>query len=116
MSNNIILQQLRKQRELTIDLSDRLKLTARRPTDLEFTELRQSTKFGELGQNYVIGWNGFTENDIVGGGGSDQAAFDPELWKDYYADHPEHWEKISKSIVDAYLAHASATKNAAKNS
>lgn len=114
--SKIILQQLRKQRELAIELTERLKLTARRPTDLEMTQLQRDGRFGDLGQKHIIGWSGFTENDLVGGGGSDAVAFDPELWSDYYADHPEHWEVIAIKILDAFQAHAKATEDAAKNS
>jgi hypothetical protein len=111
-----LLQQLRKQRELKVVITDRLSVTARRPTDLQMTELQRDGRFGDLGQKFVIGWEGFTEDDIVGGGGTDKVAFDADLWSDFYADHPEHWEKIAIAILDAYQAHAKATEDASKNS
>ncbi len=111
-----LLQQLRKQRELKVVISDRLSVTARRPTDLQMTELQRDGRFGDLGQRFVIGWEGFTENDIVGGGGADVIPFDPELWSDFYADHPEHWEKIAIAILDSYQVHTKTTEDASKNS
>jgi hypothetical protein len=114
--SKLLLQQLRKQRELKIPLDDRLSVTGRRPTDLQMTELQRDGRFGDLGQKYVIGWDGFIEDDLVGGGGTDVVAFDADLWADFYADHPEHWEKIALAILDAYQAHAKATEDAVKNS
>lgn len=114
--SKVLLQQLRKQREVKVQLTDKLSVTAQRPTDLQMTQLRIDGKFGDLGQKYVIGWEGFLENDIVGGGGTDRVAFDQELWADWYADHPEFWEKIAMAVVDSYNAHAKVTEEAAKNS
>lgn len=111
-----LLAQLRKQREVKVQLTERLSITGRRPTDLQMTELQRDGRFGDLGQKYVIGWDGFTEDDIVGGGGSDKVAFDSELWSDFYADHPEHWEKIASTILESYHLHAKATEDATKNS
>lgn len=114
--SKVLLQQLRKQRELKVQLTDKLSVTARRPTDLQMNELRESGKFGDLGKKWVIGWDGFLENDIVGGGGTDKVVFDPDLWSEWYEDHPEHWEKIAIAVIDSYNAHAKTTEEAAKNS
>lgn len=114
--SQLILRQIRKQRELTIPLSDRLKVIARRPSQLQMTELTREGRFSDLGTKYVIGWEGFIEDDFVGGGGSDKVAFDAELWSEYYADHVDCWEPISNAILEAYNAHARSTEDEAKNS
>ena len=114
--SKILLQQLRKQRELKIQLTNKLSVTARRPTQLQFEEIREKGRYADLGKRYIIGWDGFTENDIVGGGGTDKVPFDEELWGDWFEDHSEHWMKIATSVIDAYNAYNKSTEEAAKNS
>lgn len=113
MSNPLI-QQVRKQRELKIPLTDKLTITARRPTDLQWAEISTSGRYFDLGK-LVVGWDGFTENDIIGGGGSDPVAFDSELWLEFFEDHSEYWEKVAKSLMDAYKLHADTVRKTEKN-
>ena len=108
-------QRIRKNRELTVTI-DRFKFTARRPTDVEAIALyRGNNAFSSVAADFVIGWEGVTENDVVGGGGSDPIPFAPELWREWCADRPDFWGPISDAVIESYREHAEKVAAAVKN-
>ena len=89
----------------------------RRPTDLEMMELRgRQVKQGEIITRFVTDWESFTELDFISSGGPDPVAFDADLFAEYIADHPEHWDTIVSSVIDGYQAHQAAVEESLKNS
>lgn len=107
-----LIDRIRKQRELKVEVNG-FTFIARRPTDLDMTKLESAR---DLGQRFVVGWEGFTENDVAGGGGTDIVPFDADLWAEVWADHTEFWDPISTAIVEAYKAHVAARETVRKNS
>lgn len=89
----------------------------RRPTDLEMVEMRDmQVKQGDLITRFVCGWDGFTELDLVPGGGPDPVPFAADVFGEYIADHPEHWDAITRAVMDGYQAHKTAQGESLKNS
>ncbi len=114
MSKELI-NRIRKNRELKIETGG-LKLIARRPTDVEAVRLHQEgASLHDICRRFVIGWDGVTENDVAGGGGTDPVPFDSDLWAEYCADRPDIWAPVAERILEAYKLHAERHEAAAKN-
>lgn len=103
--SNALITRLRKQREGKVTIG-KFVFVVRRPTDVEMLQLRGSKKtWAEASGDYVVDWANVTENDIVGGGGSDVVAFDRALWLEWYSDRTDFWEPIGQFLIDAYEQH-----------
>lgn len=103
--SNALITRLKKQREGKVTVGEFV-FIVRRPTDVEVLQIRNSSmSWPEAAGRHVVDWSNVTENDIVGGGGSDKVPFDRALWLEWYADHPEFWEPIGQFVIDAYEAH-----------
>jgi hypothetical protein len=114
MSRELIAK-LKKAREVKVTIG-KFTFTARRPTDVEAIALhRGDGAFSTIAQDFVIGWDGVTEDDIIGGGGSDPFPFAPELWREWCADRPDLWGPISNACLDAYREHAEKLTSIEKN-
>jgi hypothetical protein len=111
------LAKLRKNRELTVSVG-KWKFTARRPTDAEAGPLLDPSKETTLyavARDYVTGWEGVVEDDVIGGGGQDPVPFSSELWTEWVADRREVWHPIGTKVVEAYLLHWQHLEDAGKN-
>lgn len=110
-----LIARMRKQRECRVQVG-KFVFIARRPTDVEALALHHAGDgLSEIARKFVVGWEGVTEDDIVGGGGSDVIAFDPDIWADWCADRPSFWEPIGTCVLEAYQEHAKAVTDAGKN-
>jgi len=88
----------------------------RRPTAMEMAEMRSGVvRQGDLITRFITGWEGLREMDLVPGGGPDPVPFDAELFAEYIADHPEHWENIVKGVRDEYDAYEARLEESLKN-
>ncbi len=110
-----VIERLRRARQSQV-VSGGRSFTIRRPTDLEMFELSGRVDQRDLLTRFVIGWGWMPEMDLVPGGGPDPVPFDPDLWAEWIADHPEHWDAITDGVVAAYSAHKAGREDAAKNS
>lgn len=107
---------IRKNREISVPV-DKYKFTARRPTDVEALALYKGDgAYSSVAADFVVGWEGVSENDVVGGGSPDPIPFSPELWREWCADRPDFWEPIADAVLAAYRQHAEKLASAAKNS
>ena len=110
-----LLARIRKNREQKIAIGT-FTFVLRRPTDAEMVELhRGNVGPAEVAQRFVIGWEGVTENDVVGGGGSDPLVFDAALWREWCGDRMDFWTPLAEAAFEAYRAHAETLEVAAKN-
>lgn len=111
-----LIERLRRARRSRVDSGGR-SFTIRRPTDLEMHDIGGRIDQRELLNRFVVDWGVMSELDLgVPGGGPDPVPFIHELWMEWIADHPEHWEAISRGVIDAYKAHKADQEAAAKNS
>lgn len=111
-----LLARIHKNRELKITVG-RFVFTARRPTVIEAGRMREAGRDGpaDLAADHVVDWSGVTEDDLVGGGGTDQVPFDERLWREWCADRPDLWQPISGAVLEAFATYAKAQKEAPKN-
>lgn len=111
------LERLRKNRELKVVVG-RWTFTARRPTDVEAAPIfdpKTNTTLADVARDYVIGWDGVVEDDVIGGGGTDPVPFSLELWREWSSDRPDIWETIGTRVTEAYLLHRKQIEDAGKN-
>lgn len=76
----------------------RLQLEALSPGD--FARLLGSADQA-LVDRAVVGWEGFTEADLVDSLSDQPTAFTPALFRAWWDQHPEHWEAISDAVWQA---------------
>lgn len=116
MSKEIITR-LRKAREVRITCGA-FTFIAIRPTDLDMVAVMALGGDEQIRRclDFVIGWDGVSENDIVdGGGATEPIPFTVDMWRAWSADRMEFWNPISEELFDAYNKHLAANGNAAKN-
>ena len=107
MSKTLI-ERLQRARQSTAPSGART-FTIRRPTDLEMYELSGRIDQRLLLVRFVVDWGPMTEIDLgIPGGGPDPVPFDPDLWVEWIADHPEHWDDITTAVMNAYKGHKAA--------
>lgn len=111
-----LIERLQRARQSTAESGGRT-FTIRRPTDLEMQELAGKIDQRLLLVRFVVDWGSMTEIDLgIPGGGPDVVPFDAELWAEWIADHPEHWDDITQAVVEGYKGHKAQMEDAAKNS
>lgn len=114
MSRELVAR-LRKARELTVEIG-KFKFLILRPTDAEAAEFQQlGFNDYEVTCRQMHGWANVTENDVVGGGGSDAVTFTPELCRAWLADKMEWWTPIATRALAAWKEHRDQLDAAAKN-
>ena len=115
MSKSLI-ERLQRARQSTAPSGGR-SFTVRRPTDLEMHELAGQIDQRLLLVRFVVDWGLMTEIDLgIPGGGPDPVPFDVDLWAEWIADRPEHWDAIGTAVIEGYRIHKAELDDAAKNS
>lgn len=116
MSQNI-LAQLRKAREVKVKIGA-LTFICKRPTDEEALRLnRDGADYCQISKEFVQGWEGVTEDHVLGGGGgTDPVAFDSVVWREWCVDRPDFWKPIGEAILESYTLHYTKLQEAEKNS
>lgn len=112
---NPLIERLRRARQTGVPSQGR-HFTVRRPTDLEMYEMAGKVNQRLLLTRFVTDWGEMKEMDLVPGGGPAPVPFDPDLWAEWIADHPEHWDDITRAVFDGYKAHEAEMEAVAKNS
>lgn len=125
-----LIQQLRDQRKRWIPLEEgpgaaaAKRVQILRPPETDLPDFLTTTEDGHYTlqaelrhvEKYVVGWDGFTEADLVGpAGSSDAAPFAPELWREVVADKLQWMRQIAQALLDLILEHRAARDTAAKN-
>ena len=105
-----------EQREQWIDLGGGKRVKMRRPAAAEMFSFGRATT-PDTFLRTIVGWDGFTEADILGGAvGSDAAVkFDLELWLVLALDNVEWMGVVSEAVVDAIKAYLEQRETATKN-
>lgn len=111
-----LIEKMRRARESSIDV-DGIKLTIRRPTDMDALELSyHSTREAVLGVcQFVVGWSGVKELDLIPGGTGENVPFDAELFVEWIQDKPECWEPLIKAVRDSYQSYRQKVQDSLKN-
>lgn len=122
MTPEAILKTMRAQRAVWMDLEPGKRVQVIRPREAELIEhflLQRGGHTAELQrvQQFVVGWEGFTEADFLGAAGaSDPLPFNAELWAEWISDHLALVPKVAQKLVEIIEAHAATKEEAAKNS
>lgn len=106
-----------EQRESWVDLGGGKRAKIRRPPVAEMFQFGRVTST-EAWLRLVVGWDGFTEADVLGAAvGSDSAVpFDVELWVVLALDQVEWIGKVSEAVADAIKGYLEKTGDVGKNS
>jgi hypothetical protein len=133
MNAEQILKAMRTQRELGVPMGGTpeapRRMTLLRPTELEIQRDllkllpgKDGTPMAKLEvdpdkvHNYVVGWTGYTEADLLGpAGGSDAAPFAPELVREWLANNPADIHVLVEALLIAVATHINSKAEAAKN-
>lgn len=100
-----LIEKIRKARETVVEADGR-SFTVRRPTDLEYLQLRSTgATQGEIMHRFVVDWHGITELDLIPGGTGAPVPFDADLFLEWAADQPQLWSPLSDAIMQSYSAH-----------
>lgn len=125
MTNDGLIAALKRRREKWIDVAEGKRVKITRPPETEMGALLKvdgDRKLWAVGieqvQRYVVGWEGYTEADLLGEGvgASDPLPFDAELWRLVCADDVELMTKVADGILNAVVGHLAAKDESAKNS
>lgn len=127
MDAKLLLAQMRRNREQSVDLGDGKSVTFRRPPEAEMNDLLVSEPGSDKVtflvdvqhvRKYVVGWKGFTEADLLGSAvGSDTPVeFDAALWDELCSDRLEWVTKVAKAILDCVVQFINGRADTAKNS
>ncbi len=114
-SPEILLQKRQAQRESLVDLDGVRKVRIRRPLETELLRLQRLDMI-DAALQCVVGWEGFTEADVLQSGGEDEVPFHPALFRDVVCDRFDWIAKIDKAIGDAANAYAEKRKAQQGNS
>ncbi len=110
-----LINRLRKQREVKVVVGH-MHFIALRPTSEQMLQWhRNGASDATVASECVIGWSGVTEDDIAGGGGTDQVPFSRPLWEAWCPDRHDFWAPITAAVMDAYALHQKRIDDAGKN-
>lgn len=121
MQASALLEALLAQRKSWVELEAGKRVQIRRPAQTElgaFIGLDRTLSVGvKQVQEYVCGWEGITEADVLGPelGASSAAPFAADLWAALVADRPAWAGAAAKGLLDAIVAHQLKESQAAKN-
>lgn len=99
MDTKVLLAKLLKGREKWVTLEPGKRVLLRRPPECEVGDLPRGTVHAGV-TAYTVGWDGITEDDLVGTGCTDAVPFVPELWAALVADRSEWLALAWDELVD----------------
>jgi hypothetical protein len=128
MDSKLILAQIRKRRERTVDLGGGKTVTFMRPTEVEMarmlardtsdpTKMTWKVEIEDV-RRCVTGWAGVTQADLLGADFAppDAVPFDAELWAEVCSDSIDFVNKVADEILDSVVDHILKREEARKNS
>lgn len=115
MDRSAVIKAIWAQRETKVALDDNKSVTIRRPPEGELWVLAGRVDLEHV-VRYTVGWQGFTEADVISGGASDALEFSAELFREVVVDHAEWITAIANAIAEAVKTHSDKRKAAAGNS
>lgn len=108
-----LVDKIRRAREQIVEVGG-YRFTVRRPTDLEMIEARGEFR-PRWGLQFIVGWDGVTEADIIPGGSPVPVPFDAAVCAEWLTDRPDLLTPLIEAAMRAYVAHVDTLENARKN-
>lgn len=119
-----LIAQMRDQRKSLVELCEGKRVQITRPPENDLESFVTTTEDGRFTLHcelrhvlrYTVGWEGFTEADLVGpAGSSDQVPFAPELWQMVVEDKLDWLRTVAQALLDSIVAHREAKAEDQKN-
>ena len=116
MDEAALIARMEEQRTRWATLPDGKRVQFRRPLETELSKFRSGVDIEHLCE-YVCGWDGFTEADLLGPaiGASDAVAFTPKLWARLVRDRIDYVQPVAQAMVAAITEHLASKAATAKN-
>jgi hypothetical protein len=109
-----LIEKIRKARQTRVTVYGKT-FIVRRPTDKEAYAMSASkSEQMDLLENFVIGWEGITELDLIPSGDAIPVEFDHDLFVEWVADQPKYWGELTAAITKEYTTHAEKLVEAEK--
>jgi len=100
MTHETLIGKMRRQRQVRADLAEGKSITLLRPPEAEFPSLARGVTLDHV-RRYAVGWDGFTEADLLTSGGSDPVEFHVELVAELLNDRADWLSKVSNRLIEA---------------
>jgi len=122
-----LIDRVRAQRAKWVDVAPGKRVQIVRPPEVQAAErfMRPSAVPGQVllnaglaeVQDYVRGWDGITEADIVGSAGASDlpAPFSQQLWAVVVEDHADWMRVVAQGLLDLIVEHQQTKAGIAKN-
>jgi len=108
-----LIDKLRKSRQSRLECGG-FALILRRPTDLEWFEMRGKVDARKL-LAFVDGWDGVTEGHMIVGGDPHPLPFDAQVCAAWLEDEPELMGRVVDAVMKSYQAHQERREQDSKN-
>lgn len=109
-----LIERMQRSRERWLELKDGRALLLRRPTVTKLMDLSRGDR-EELVRQCLIGWRGFTEADVLPGGGSFQCDFALDVAVEWLLDRPQVFAEVIDDLHARVLEFVGATEADRKN-
>ncbi|HET8870270.1 MAG TPA: hypothetical protein VFM48_07480 [Aquabacterium sp.] len=110
---NSLIEKLKRSRQSVVEAGG-FTFTIRRPTDLEVSEMHGRINARNLIQ-FVVGWSGVREADLINGGDPHPVEFDVQLAEEWLSDRGDLMSILSPKIIGAYMQTKDRQGESAKN-
>lgn len=116
MDEPTLLAKMDEQRKRWTALPDGKRVQFRRPLETELGRFRAGVDVEHLCE-YVCGWEGFTEADLLGPaiGSDSKVEFSSALWARLVRDRIDYVHPVAQAMVDAITEHLAIKAATAKN-
>jgi hypothetical protein len=116
MTPDVLIAKALEQREQWVDLGGGKRVRVRRPQAADLPVFGRGVT-PEQFMRCAIGWDGFTEADIIGGavGSSDAVPWAMDLWLVVALDSPEYMASVSRAVVEAIQGYLEQREAIGKN-
>ena len=116
LQSSALVAKLLAQREAWVELESGKRVRIRRPAEAQLHKYRGGLT-AELLAGLAVGWEGFTEADILGPalGASDPLPFAPDLWATLLEDRVDWLQRVAEGMSTAVQQHVAARGLAEKN-
>lgn len=111
-----LVERLRAARESWCEVAPGKRVRLRRPLEWEMQRFRGGISL-ELVLEFVVGWEGFTEADLLpaGVGGPAVAEFSTAAAREALGDRHEWFNAVTNALTEAMRAHMAARESTTKN-
>lgn len=114
--SDVLVKKILAQRESSFEILPGKFLKLRRPGEVQMVALRGGISRERL-QTMVVGWEGFTEADLLGPtvGASDKVPFSADVFGTWIEDRATEYAKVCHEVMRLIDEHLKAKEQAGKN-